>query len=572
MTALSMPVRSPREKWLGGNMPIARLGLIVNLAVPGLVLAYDAIRGNLGANAINFATKTTGLLAVSYLVLSLVVTPLRAVTGLTWLTQFRRAVGCWAAYFAIAHLAIYVLWERGRNLGDAFYEITHRWYLIVGIMSLLLMLPLLATSFNAAIRAMGGRWWKRLHRLAYLSAALGVYHFWLQSKADKSLPNIYAAVLGVLLLWRVGAGVTYFVRHRRDAVGAATGVTPGKARFWKGPLKVVATFKETPDVTTFRLAPPDGGSIPFAFKAGQFLSLAADIDGMRTTRSYTIASPPTRDAYVEISVKRERNGKVSAFLHDKLMSGHTLDVSAPAGRYTFDPASADRVTLVAGGVGITPNMAIVRDLTDRGWRGRIDLLYVAKSPADFAFDEELRFLEKRHDNLHVHRFATRDTPPDFDGRRGRLMVEAIRELCPNIADGPAHVCGPDAMAEATRAALLEAGVPEDRVVVESFTPAASVSTTGDAAMAGAAIATATFTRSHVSAPLAARTTILEAAESVGVAIDYQCRSGICGTCRCKLLSGTVTMDVRDSLSEKDERDGYILACQARAEGDVTIDA
>jgi ferredoxin len=87
----------------------------------------------------------------------------------------------------------------------------------------------------------------------------------------------------------------------------------------------------------------------------------------------------------------------------------------------------------------------------------------------------------------------------------------------------------------------------------------------------AVLATVTFKRAGVSAALGANQTVLEAAESVGVAIDYQCRSGICGTCRCKLLSGSVTMAVRDALSDADEAAGYILACQARAVGDLTVD-
>jgi ferredoxin len=130
------------------------------------------------------------------------------------------------------------------------------------------------------------------------------------------------------------------------------------------------------------------------------------------------------------------------------------------------------------------------------------------------------------------------------------------------------------MAVAARDELLALGVPAERVTLESFTPAAATRAQNNTAdqTPGAATATVTFSRSGRSAPMPSRKTVLDAAESVGVPIDFQCRSGICGTCRSKLLSGHVTMPVRDALSDSDEAEGYILACQAHATEDVTIDA
>src|SRR5690348_4699990 len=171
--------RLPRAApvWFGGSMPVARLAVIVNLMVPGAVLLWDALHQQLGVNSANFAIKTTGLVAVTYLVLSLAITPLRAVTGLSWLVQFRRAIGCFAFYYAAAHLSIYFWFDRSHSLSSTVYEITHRWYLAIGFTSLVLMLPLLLTSFDSAIRWIGGKKWKLLHRLAYVAAGLGCWHF-----------------------------------------------------------------------------------------------------------------------------------------------------------------------------------------------------------------------------------------------------------------------------------------------------------------------------------------------------------------------------------------------------------
>jgi ferredoxin-NADP reductase/DMSO/TMAO reductase YedYZ heme-binding membrane subunit len=566
--------------WIGGNMPVARLGLILNLLVPLVLLAWDGAHRNLGADPVNDALHTTGLVALTFLLFSLAVTPVRMVTGWTWLVQFRRSLGVYAFYYACAHLAIYYWWDRGHNLSSTVYEITHRYYLLIGFLSLVLMAPLWATSFNGAIQAMGATWWKRLHRLAYIAAALGCWHLYLQSKADKRRPDVYIAILIGLLLWRVGADLLRRRREAARAVGAAAGPAMAeggqKASFWKGQLKVIGMFRETEAVRTFRFAPMDGGPIPFAFRAGQFLNLSLEIDGRRVSRSYTIASPPTRGESIECTIKREEAGHVSRFLHDRLMTGHGVSVSAPAGRFTFDAQSDDAVLLIAGGVGITPLMSILRDLTDRCWPGKIDLLFSVRSARDVIFEEELRYLTARHPNLRVHVTITRHAPPDWAGLQGRITVDLLRRCVPDVAQRPAFICGPDAMAAAARAELLAAEVPAERIHLESFTPAAAVARDEGARpedeMAGAATATVTFSRSGRTAPLPRGKTVLEAAEAAGVTIDYQCRSGICGTCRCRLLHGEVTMPTREALSDADEREGYILACQAHATRDVTIDA
>jgi ferredoxin-NADP reductase/DMSO/TMAO reductase YedYZ heme-binding membrane subunit len=602
MTTMPVPSSASAHKasskpavWFGGNMPVARWGLILNLLIPFFLLIWDADHHMLGVNAVNFAIHTTGGISVICLLMSLAVTPLRNLTGFTWLIQFRRPLGVYAFYYAAAHLAIYFWWDRQRSLSSTVYEITHRYYLAIGFSSLALMVPLWATSFNAAIQKMGATWWKRLHRLAYLAAALACYHFYLQTKADKRLPDLAIAILAGLLLYRVAMAIDNRVRKggkvvaRGGTVGSTGGSTAGltagpagvKARFWKGNLRVVGMFRETAEVRTFRLAAADGGPIPFAYQAGQFLNLTVEIDGKRVGRSYTIASPPTREAYIELTIKREEKGQVSRFLHDMMMTGHTVSVSAPAGRFFFDPSKNSKalgngpetsVLLLAGGVGITPVMSILRDLTDRCWLGKIDLVFSVRTPADIIFADELRLLSARHPNLHVHLTCTRDIPADWPGERGRITADLLRKLVPDLVTRPAFICGPDAMAQAARQELINAGVPADRITLESFTPAATVMKDVVPVVEYASKAMVTFSISQKTASVPSKKTILDAAESVGVKIDYQCRSGVCGTCRTRLAAGQVTMENREALSDADEAEGYILACQAHVSEDVTVEA
>ena len=126
---------------------------------------------------------------------------------------------------------------------------------------------------------------------------------------------------------------------RRSPAAAAPAARP---RFWSGTLRVGAVFEETPDVRTFRLVREDAGPLPFEHAPGQYLNLALMIDGKRVNRSYTIASSPTRGHACEITVKRSADGYGSAHLHDRITVGSTLKVSAPAGRFVFTGAEADR--------------------------------------------------------------------------------------------------------------------------------------------------------------------------------------------------------------------------------------
>ena len=571
-------------------MPTGRLGVITCLLVPLFLLVWDAYHHMLGVNAVNFAIHTTGKLAVVCLLLSLCITPIKSITGFTWLIQFRRALGVYGFYYAAAHLLIYFWWDRQGQISSTAYEITHRFFLGIGFASLAIMTPLWATSFNAAIQKLGGARWKQLHRLAYPAVALACYHYYLQSKADKRLPDLAIGILAALLIWRVVAAIRTAVqranvRANSPAPSSTSGapLTVGKSRFWSGQLRVIGMFRETPTVRTFRLASADGGPIPFAFQAGQFLNLTLQLDQQRTSRSYTIASPPTRDGYVELTIKREGNGKVSQYLHDMMMTGQLIDVSAPAGRFIFDPnqhiqSGAGKtpagVLLLAGGVGITPVMSILRDLTDRCWNGNIDLVFSVRTPDEVIFADELRLLQSRFPNVRMHLTFTRNAPDQWTGLQGRITGESLRQLVPDLLQRKALVCGPDAMASAMKEELIRIGFPADRITLESFTPAAAVKkdASADVSPSGLPTATVNFSRTGVIASLTSPQTILDAAESAGVQIDFQCRSGVCGTCRTRLLTGKVAMEVREALSDSDEKEGYILACQAQPVGDVSVDA
>ena len=375
-----------------------------------------------------------------------------------------------------------------------------------------------------------------------------------------------------------------------------------RASRWSGPLRIAAIFQETHDTKTFRMVNPDGGVIPFMFLPGQFLTFSVEIDGKRVRRSYTIASSPTVTAYVEVTVKRQEHHGVSAFLHDRVTVGSLLDISAASGRFTFT-GEEDSIVLIAGGVGITPMMSVIRYLTDVSFPGEIFLLFGARSTEDFAFREELEYRQRRYANLHIAATMSRAAGTAWMGHEGSITKEFIAQAVPEISRRHVHLCGPPPMMEAVRAELAELGVPKERIETEAFGPAEGM-VPHDAvetdivqaksapppaippavAVSGPAMEPATgtpaptpaaqvrFTVSNKTGPLRPDQTVLEAAEAIDVDIDYSCRVGTCGTCRVRLLEGAVTMEVEEGLQPGDKERGIILACQAKSSGNLAVEA
>ncbi|WP_274708227.1 2Fe-2S iron-sulfur cluster-binding protein [Roseicella aerolata] len=362
--------------------------------------------------------------------------------------------------------------------------------------------------------------------------------------------------------------------------------TAAAKRPWSGALRVAAIFRETPTVKTFRLVNPDGGDVPFTFMPGQFLTFSAELDGKTVRRSYTIASSPTRRSYVEVTVKREEQGLISRHLHDRVAVGDSLEVSAPSGVFTF-MGEEPSIVLIAGGVGITPMMSVARYLLDRTYPCEIFFLYGARSPEELVFREELEYLQKRHPNLHVAATVSRAEGTAWMGATGPVSKDFIARVVPDIAKRRVHLCGPPPMMEAVKAALAELGVPKEQVKTEAFGPARGVvpgpaaplppvpvpvEVAAAAAVPRVATAEVRFTRSDKTGALAPDQTVLEAAEAIGVPIDYSCRVGICGACKVRLLEGSVTMEVEEGLPPDEKAQGVILACQAKSVGNLVVEA
>jgi ferredoxin-NADP reductase/Fe-S-cluster-containing hydrogenase component 2 len=344
----------------------------------------------------------------------------------------------------------------------------------------------------------------------------------------------------------------------------------GKIR-WLGKLVLAEKEDVTHNVKTFRFRPAKGAEIPFDYLPGQFLTLHIAPGGVPTMRSYTIASTPTWRDRIEITVKREDHGLVSGWLHDELAAGDEVEIEAPNGTFYFNGKDAGSVLLIGGGVGITPMMSAARYLTETGWAGVVHLILGFRTPGDFIFRDEIARLEARDPNLRVTVTMSRPDGEPWSGRKGQIGAALLAAVVPDIASQRAHICGPQAMMDAVKSALVGLGLAEAQIRTEAFgtvkrdpTAKGSASTT----IAGKVL----FQASNTTAPVFAGSTILDAADGAGIFIDNACRSGTCGSCRVKLASGTVRMSAEDALTQEDKAGGYILACQAEISGDVVVDA
>ena len=350
-------------------------------------------------------------------------------------------------------------------------------------------------------------------------------------------------------------------------------VAPSKPNSWTGLLRVARVFQETPTVRTFRLTDPAGGKLPFSYLPGQFLTVTVTPDGQPIKRSYTIASAPTQYEFCEITLKREEQGVVSRFLHDRVAEGDTLQITAPSGRFTFSGEEAKGIVLIAGGVGVTPMMSTIRYLTARSWPADMFFVYGVRDEAEVIFRDELVYLQRRHPNLHLAIVAEQVESSAWPYATGRITRELLETAVPEISTRRVHLCGPPPMMDAVKSILFDLGVAAEHIRTEIFIGAEPPPRPlGALPAADVKVAVATFARSRRTAMLPPTKTVLEASEDVGVNIEYSCRVGTCGVCRTKLLSGSVTMEVEDGLEPGDKANNIILACQARTAGDISVDA
>jgi sulfoxide reductase heme-binding subunit YedZ len=207
----------------------AKLVVLVNALVPLAMLSWDSAHHRLGANPTAFITHTTGTLALIFLLASLAMTPLRKLSGSNYFSHFRKLLGLVGFFYAFLHLLTYLSFDRAGELRTVPADIAKRPFILVGMLAFFLLIPLAATSTSGAVKRLGAKRWKQLHRLAYFAAILGVIHYYLLVKADTTKPIAYGGVLALLLLLRLVKTPLFPPPQRRRVheIGPSAGRSPG---------------------------------------------------------------------------------------------------------------------------------------------------------------------------------------------------------------------------------------------------------------------------------------------------------------------------------------------------------
>lgn len=185
------------------SIVLLKIALFACCLIPLLRLAWGAWNDTLGANPIEFITRSLGSWALNFLLITLSVTPLRKLTGWHWLLQFRRMLGLYVFFYAALHLSTYLWLDKFFDWQEIAKDILKRPFITIGMSAFALLLTLALTSPKVMVRRLGGKRWQRLHRLIYVIAICAVVHYWWLVKLDVSLPAIYSVLLCLLLGFRL---------------------------------------------------------------------------------------------------------------------------------------------------------------------------------------------------------------------------------------------------------------------------------------------------------------------------------------------------------------------------------
>ena len=350
-------------------------------------------------------------------------------------------------------------------------------------------------------------------------------------------------------------------------------------------LEVAEVRRLTEESIEVTFAVPDHLRSAYQYLAGQYLALRTELEGQPVRRSYSICRPP-RDGRISVAIKRDFGGVFSTWANDSLSAGDRIDVMTPQGAFTSNLAELEgrHVVGLAAGSGITPIITIAHQVLSNSTSARFDLLFSNRSSLDVMFLEELSDLKDRYPHrFALHHVLSREqrTAPIMSGRLDEEKLRTIfTSLLPIAQVDEWVLCGPFDLVQLCRDLLSEYGVDPRAVRFELFStgepgdpltrPRAVTLTRGEPTV------TIDFrldgTSGTVQSPGSANETVLNAALRVRPDVPFACAGGVCGTCRARLLEGSVQMRENYALEPDELENGYVLTCQSRPTSEhITID-
>lgn len=336
-------------------------------------------------------------------------------------------------------------------------------------------------------------------------------------------------------------------------------------KFYEIPVSNIERL--TDDAVAISLEIPADLKQTFAFVPGQYLTLEIEISGKPERRSYSICSSLDQDE-LQIGVKKVEQGLVSSYLNDVLKVGDTLNIMPPDGRFTAPIDGTHNYMLLASGSGITPCLSIAKSVLENEPDSKITLVYGNRSIATMMFRDTLSILKDTYmKRLSIIYLLSREKQ-DVAMFNGRLESDKLSELINagllNVDEfDTTYLCGPQEMIEDISAQLQTSGMDKSKIKFELFgTTAAKPRRIENAIDDGFVDIILDGSQKRIAID-GGRQTVLSAAQSAGLDLPFSCAGGMCCTCRCKIIEGSVEMDTNYSLEDWEIEAGFTLACQAR---------
>ncbi len=338
-------------------------------------------------------------------------------------------------------------------------------------------------------------------------------------------------------------------------------------------IKVLDVYKETKDCSVVSFEIPDDMKAEFKYSQGQHLTLKARIDGIEVRRSYSLCSSPIEDKW-KVAIKKINGGLFSAYVHENLKKGDILDIMPPNGVFNtpINPDKAKNYIVFAAGSGITPILSIIKTHLALEPKSTFKLFYLNRSVKSIIFKEEIEQLKNRYfGRLEIFHFLTKEHR-SIELLNGRFTKEKLQILTDKIIDVPSvdecFICGPEEMIFLIKDELMAAGLSKDKIHFELFNTGnseadkARVNKILEKKVEGTDVTIIDGGKEFHFIMEDDYDNILDGALAAGADLPFACKGGVCSTCRCKVIEGTVEMKVNYALDENEVAKNYILSCQA----------
>ena len=331
-------------------------------------------------------------------------------------------------------------------------------------------------------------------------------------------------------------------------------------------LAISELHRETDACVTISFDVPSELKETYTFKAGQYITLKTTVNGNELRRDYSLCSSPN-SGILKIAVKAVADGSFSSFANSDLSVGDIIEVSAPNGRFIFEPNSSMERTIAAfaAGSGITPIMSIAKSVLEEEPKSNFVLIYGNKTPKDTIFLDELLHLQSQHpERLKLH-FVYSQSQQDkaLFGRIEKSTVNFIlKNDYPETKFDKFYLCGPEPMIHTVKDILMDNGVKQEQILFELFTVTAPPKPVDVDLIDGKTKVTILLDDEESTFVMDQKKSVLEAALAENLDAPYSCQGGICSSCLARLTEGEVKMRQNNILTDSELEEGLILTCQS----------